>query len=73
MSATRGQAFPTHFLKTFLESEALFHRQVSIYIQTKSQCAGQMGRAQVRLRGQIPGVDKRRQNASAEPSRAARR
>ena len=57
----------------FGKADALFHREVSIYAETKSQCAGQMGRAQVRLRGRIPGVDKGRQNESAELSRAAGR
>src|ERR1700746_2470308 len=39
----------------------------------KANAPGQMGRAQVRLRGRIPGVDKRWQNESAELSRAAGR
>lgn len=55
----------------FRKADALLHRPASIHTETKSQRSGQMGRAQVRLRGGIPGVDKRRQNESAEFSRVA--
>jgi bifunctional non-homologous end joining protein LigD len=40
-----GTGFSEALLKYLFGKLALFHREVSIYAESKSECAGQMGRA----------------------------
>jgi ATP-dependent DNA ligase len=65
-----GTGFSEALLKNLFEKlTPYFTEKCPFTPKTKADATVKLGRAQVRLRGRIPGVDKRQQNESAEFSK----